>query len=157
MDKSDPEFRQLEQARKKRKLKNFKSLIRPIDAHPPSRLARKRKSANGEHAKLNRRQLTSELNEIVRTIEDLEQQELGNTYHREREKKLKSLMRSSKLADMRRALNEQDSDSERWLRTHTEERPNPLLDPTFRMKKCPKCALYFPLEKIARHCRTCDR
>ena len=153
-DKSDPEYLQIERSQNSRKLKNFKSLIRTEDTRTGA-LGRQRPE-DGSLA-LNRMQLTSDLNDICKTIDDLEQQELGNTYHRHREEKLKNLMRSSKLADMRRTMNDQHSDSDPWLKTQSETGLNEHLDENFRMKKCPKCTLYFPLEKIASHCRKCPK
>lgn len=131
-----------------RQLRKFKSAVR-------SRERVQAKGTGKSPPELNRMQLTSDLNDICKTIDDLEQQELGNTYHRHRQEKLKNLMRSSKLADMRRTMSNQQN-SEGW-QAQSETESNEHLDQKFTMKKCFRCTLYFPQEKIFFHYQNCSK
>ena len=150
--KAENKYSRLEQQRQARKLKNFKTMMRS------GKLQKTRKLYKESSLKeTNPLKLTSELDDIFKTITSLEQQEFGNTYHQERQKKLKTLMRSSKLADIRKTMNLRRDDSNLWMREHDDNKSHEDLDKNFTMKKCPKCFLYFPLEKIAKHCRNCKK
>lgn len=100
-------------------------------------------------------ELTSELEGICQTISHLEKQELGNSYHRKRQDKLKTLMRSSKLGGMWGTGEARRGQETHGSRSQSEFESSEPSDAGFAMKKCPKCALYFPLEKMAEHCRSC--
>lgn len=115
---------------------------------------RKRKRISRETNPL---KLTTELEDICKRIKDLEEQKLGKTYHRRRQKKLEKLLEPSNLADIRKTMKLGESGSEISLNTRSDLKSNEHLDRQFTMKKCPKCCLYFPLEKIARHCRNCAK
>ena len=156
--RSDQKYSRLEQERQTRKLINFKSMMNSKTLQKSRQLYKEKlRSRDFSEKEKNPLKLTSELDDIFKTISSLEQQELGKTYHREREKKLKTLMRSSKLADIRKNMNLKREDSEYWLNTQSEMKSNDHLDKNFTMKKCPKCSFYFPLEKIAKHCRNCKK
>jgi hypothetical protein len=155
--KSENKYSRLEQERQARKLKNFKTMMRSGKLNKSRKLYKEREGQESSLKETNPLKLTSELDDIFKTITSLEQQEFGNTYHKERQKKLKTLMRSSKLADIRKTMNMKRDDSDYWLQSQSDMKSNEHLDKNFTMKKCPKCCLYFPLEKIARHCRNCKK
>lgn len=142
-------YSKLAQERKTRKLNKFKKMV--------NRSLYKSKNQKDDQLNedTNPLKLTGELDDIFQTISGLEKQDLGNSYHRNRQKKLKTLMRSSKLDNIRRTMNMEREDSEKWLKSQSDLKSNEHLDKNFTMKKCPKCHMYFPLEKIARHCKKC--
>ena len=151
-------YSRLEQERKARKLKNFKSIMKTQTIKRKNGKIYKERNGTQEKSVFQKDplKLTSELDDIFETISSLENQELGNSYHKQRKKKLKTLMRSSKLANIRKTINLKRDDSE-YLLDSNDIKNEDHLDKNYTMKKCPKCTLYFPLEKIARHCRNCKK
>ena len=152
-------YSRLEQERKARKLKNFKNIMQSQKNKRKTRKMYKERKGRNEKSVFEKDplKLTSELEDIFKTISSLENQELGNTYHKQRKKKLKTLMRSSKLANIRKTMNFRRDESDILLNSQSDLKSEELLDKNYTMKKCPKCTLYFPLEKIARHCRDCRK
>jgi hypothetical protein len=152
-------YSRLAQQRKARKLNHFKNMMQ----RPNYKKSGNKYNETKHHphtqssAEEDPLKLTIELDDIFKTISGLEQQDLGNTYHKERQKKLKTLMRSSKLENIRKTMNIEKDDSQKWLKSQSDMKSHEHLDKNFTMKKCPKCHMYFPLEKIARHCKRCGK
>ena len=144
-------FSKFAHERKARKLNNFKNMInRP-------KLTQKKLAIYGgkrleDKTPVN---VSNELEQVFKSISNLEKYEPGEMYHQSRKKKLKTIIRSSKLEDIRRTMNLRRGESDEMLKTQSDLNIGDQADRNFMMKKCPACQMYFPREKILDHSRTC--